>query len=121
MAALTRLLDATAFAKATAWASRAAPFTFTANVLVAPSPSATIFLANSRQTKSRASLNSANEGLTPLTPLASANTQSLVDMSPSTEIMLKLLPTACFNAAFNAAASMTASEQMTANMVAMLG
>jgi len=75
----------------------AAPFTSISSSTVAPSPSSTICRERSAQTSPSASPNARSvSGVRsiPLAPFASRITASLVEHSPSTEIRLKLSPTA---------------------------
>src|SRR5467141_4467913 len=96
MAALTRLEPAQALARSSATSSAGAPSTETSSSLVAPSPSAAISLAICWQSSSSAPEKASSAdpgsamGVFPALPVASAKTQSLVDMSPSTVSALKL-------------------------------
>ena len=74
-------------------ASEAASLAVIATSLVAPSPPRTMPSASSLATArkpSKSAGSAASSMVTPLAPLASANTQSLVDGSPSTVIALKV-------------------------------
>ena len=74
-------------------ASLAAPLAVMATSFVAPSPPRTMPSASSLATARNASNNAcslASSMVTPEAPLASANTQSLVEGSPSTVMALKV-------------------------------
>ncbi len=74
-------------------ASVAAPVAVIATSLVAPSPPRTMPSASSAATvrkPSKSAASSASSMTTPEAPLASANTQSLVEGSPSTVMALKV-------------------------------
>ena len=94
---------------------------------MAPSPSAAILRARSMQTASRAARNRSASALAavsagaPDRPLASRKHESLVLVSPSTVIMLKVRSTARFSAVRAKAGSSAASVPMKASMVAMFG
>ena len=80
------------------------PVTFISIRWVAPSPSPAIFTARSRHTVNSASLKvlyaslPAATGALPARPLASSSSVSLVLVSPSTEIMLKVSGTTALSA-----------------------
>ena len=99
---------------------------------VAPSPSLTIWIARSFITSSRASLNLASRlspilfiGLTFLPtiafPVAKPKTVSLVDVSLSTLIELKLSLTPKFKSAWKSFGSISASVKIKASIVAIFG
>src|ERR1700685_2328574 len=100
--------------------SLTAPRTCTCATLVAPSASSTICSANDRQASYSAAVRTAREGLAP-SPLASTSTVSLVEVQPSTVMVLNEAATASRSAACKVAGSTTASVVHTASMVAMLG
>src|SRR5258708_2592518 len=126
-AALTRLEPTTARAAARASASLAAPVTSTWSSFEAPSPSAAILRARSVHTASSASANrsaSADDASSvgaPDRPLASRKHESLVLVSPSTVIMLKVRSTTRLSVARAKTLSRFASVPTNASIVAMLG
>src|ERR1700677_2758501 len=85
--------------------------------LVAPSASSTICSASDRQASYRAAVKADGEGLAPR-PLASTSTVSLVEVQPSTVMVLNDAATASRSAATRVAESTTASVVQTASMVA---
>ncbi len=98
--------------------------------LVAPSPSRAIPCARRIQTLRRARSNGTHSGCEPsrgplpsghAAPLARRRVVSLVDMSPSTTIMLKLSSTAARRASCKYGGETAASVAMKASMVAMWG
>ena len=85
IAVRTRRLDATVSATLSASAFVSAPVTRTASERSKPSPSQTIILARSHAT-SRKAIASAASSHGPAAPVAKANTESFVLVSPSTEM-----------------------------------
>ena len=124
-AVLTRAELAMVWAALKASSSSRAPTTRMVTSLVAPSPSRTIFRARSLKTLSRASpnsraalgLSSSIQGL-PAAPLAMTSTMSLVEVSPSTVMRLKVrstpLRTSCRSTGKTICASVTTNESMVA-------
>ena len=108
--------------RAARWAavSLSAPLTRTWATLVAPSASATICSASERQASVSARVSSAGDGDAP-SPLARTSTVSLVDVDPSTVIVLNEAATASVRALCNVGASTAASVVQSASIVAMLG
>ena len=91
---------------------------------VAPSPPRTMPIASGSQTRRSASTNtgsSASPMVTPLAPLASANTQSFVEHSPSTEIALNVTSVTAVRARCNSDGATPASVVTTASIVAIKG
>ena len=108
--------------------SLSAPSTVTAMNLDAPSPSRTTRWASFRHTslsarrKSAAPSSSLDEtGSLPAAPVANANTVSLVEVSPSTVMQLKLASQACTSACCRKPGATAASVKMKPSMVAMSG
>jgi len=124
-AALTRLEDATAFARTSAVFSSAAPFTVTVTNFVAPSPSRAIALARNTQTSSRARENASCSGFeatdTPDVPFAMIRIMSLVDVSPSTVTLLNDRFTARRRLASSSSREIETSVVRKQSMVAMFG
>ena len=123
----TRLPPATARARSRAISRSGTPATSTMNSLLAPSPSAAIALARSAQrlvsVASRvlkAALPGSIAGA-PEAPLASAMTVSLVDMSPSTVMVLNVSSTADTSARCSVSGATRASVVMKQSMVAIWG
>ena len=107
-----------------ACASFVAPVTRSSTRRVAPSPSRAIWRASEAHVSASAATNAASSAsptLTPEVPEASTSTVSLVLMSPSTLMRLKLCATAARSARRSRGASMAASVVSTASMVAMFG
>ena len=106
--------------------SLTAPTTWISTSFDAPSPSATMASASVRATCSTASSNAfhtapSRAGSTPDAPPASRSTVSLVLVSPSTEMALKLRSATRRSSGWSAAGSPTASVVSTASRVAMSG
>ncbi len=126
-AAFTRLLPATARARSRAAAKSGAPETSTSRSRVAPSPSWAIARASSRQRLSSAAAKASNDGPgpsiggLPARPFASAKTESLVLMSPSTVRLSKLVSIAAASAAWSGSGRMAQSVTTTAIIVASCG
>ena len=89
--------------------------------LRAPSPSLTICCASDASTSVSASSKPLAEGVILEAPLANTATVSLVEVSPSTEMRLKLRSMACFSATRSVAGGTTASVITNASVVAMRG
>src|SRR6266576_1613208 len=109
-----------------ATASLAAPTTWISTNLDAPSPSPTMARASTRATCCTASSNSCHTapsraGSTPAAPLASSSAVSLVLVSPSTEMALKLRSATRRSRGWSEAGSATASVVSTASRVAISG
>ena len=123
----TRLPPATARARSRAISRSGTPATSTMNSLLAPSPSAAIALARSaHRLVSVASrvLKAALPGSiagAPEAPLASAMTVSLVDMSPSTVMVLNVSSTADTSARCSVSGATRASVVMKQSIVAICG
>ena len=118
---LTRVEFAMASAAARAAFSVAAPVTSTSTKRETPSPSLTIMRAKARVTSSKAASKTLTEGVTPLRPLASKMTVSLVLMSPSMVMRLKEFATERRREARRAGCEIAASVVTTQSMVAMFG
>mmetsp|Transcript_81367 Transcript_81367/g.225304 ORF Transcript_81367/g.225304 Transcript_81367/m.225304 type:complete len:252 (+) Transcript_81367:196-951(+) len=112
----------TALATRAAVASSAAPSTATRMTCSVPSPLRTTCAARSRHTAPSALAKASASGQQ-VWPLESSATVSLVDSSPSTEMALKLLPTASASWACNVGRppGTLASVRRKHNIVAMLG
>src|SRR6185503_6095004 len=105
-------------------AAEAAPRTRTSNTFVAPSPSATIIRARSAHTARTPSSNAARSapfGATPDAPFARTSSVSLVLVSPSTEIALKVVSAARETMRRRSPGSTAASVVTNASSVAMFG
>ncbi len=103
MAHLTRLLRATARPTVTASFSLAAPMTSMVIIFCAPSASSWSWRARSAHTSVSVTVNSPTSGRTPVAPLASSSTVSLVDMQPSVSSRSKVPATADRSAASSSA------------------
>jgi len=119
--------DVIASAHSRAMASVGAPVTTTSIILVAPSPSAAMARAISPSrspsafsSTSRSGPGSEMRGF-PARPLASAKTQSLVDISPSTDTMLNVRWTARPSVSCRALGVTAASVVTTQSAVASCG
>src|SRR6266566_6054059 len=126
MAVFTRTERAMARPTSRAAVSLAPPTTWISTSFEAPSPSATIASASVRATCSTASSNAfhtapSRAGSPPDAPPASSSTVSLVLVSPSTEMALKLRSATRRSSGCSAAGSPAASVVSTASSVAMSG
>ena len=110
---------------ACASASIAPPVTSIVTSLVAPSPPRTMPSASGSQTWRSASTRTGKLGVARAPrrwrPLASANTQSLVEHSPSTVIALNVSSVTAASARCSSAGATCASVVTTASMVAIIG
>ena len=128
MAVLTSGLSAMDLASLRAEAGEAAPSTVTLTNLVAPSPSRTNWCARSSMTLSRAAekLFSRRSPTRPMrgapeVPVANSSAVSLVEVSPSTVTLLKVVRTCRPSSACSTFGWMSASVTMKASMVAISG
>src|SRR5216110_2704775 len=126
MAVFTRAERAIARPTARAAASLTPPTTWISTSFEAPSPSETMARARVRATCSTASSNvfqsaPSRDGSTPEAPPARSRTVSLVLVSPSTEMALKLRSTTRRSSGCSPAGSPTASVVSTASSVAISG
>ena len=114
-------------AQSRAIASVGAPVTTTSIILVAPSPSVAIARASSPKRSVSAFSSTVRSGpgsemrAFPASPFASARTQSFVDISPSTETMLRVFSTARPSASWSAFGVTAASVVTRHNVVASEG
>ena len=120
-AVLSRLLRAHARPAVSASSTLAALRTVIAMSLVDPSASASSCIARSVAAAVSASVNSSADGVTPLAPLASTITVSLVERQPSESTRSKDRLVAVFSAACSVCGSTTASVVRTTSIVARLG
>ena len=119
--------ELTDFATVRAVARSAAPLTLHSSRWVAPSPSPASILHSCMVTVFRAFIKTAKSlsswvmGALPAMPLARMTTMSLVEVSPSTLTMLKVLCTSVLRAFCSSSLLMAASVVRNTSMVAMLG
>src|SRR3954447_2388603 len=117
-AVLSRLLRAQARPAASASATLAALCTVIAMSFVEPSASASSCIARSVAAAVSASVSSSAVGVTPLAPLATASTVSLVDRQPSESTRSTPTPGAASGAVCSTSAGTTASVVRTTSIVA---
>ena len=127
IAALSSDEHITLLATVLAIASSLAPLTTHSSILVAPSPSPAIIRQSCIVTVLRASMNTLKSASSlvilafPARPLAITDTISLVEVSPSTLIMLKVFCTSLPSAILSISGAMHTSVVINTSMVAILG